>query len=710
MVFSIIAALSQLLTALFAFRMTTHPPAADAPKGKHFWVFAGLACVGMISSVISFWVNNNGAQESATDKIDFKRLFCGAAALALLPGLSSIVLAQGRNGDARTGESMYQQSCAPCHDKGVERAPQRAALKAMTPEQVLGAMESGEMIYMAARWPVAGRRAIAEYITEKKLGTALRESSLSPSAICSPAAPADFGDPLSGPRWNGWGQNTSNTRFQDAAMAGLTAADVPRLKLKWAFGYPGDILATSNGAPSVLGGRIFISSPGGTIYSLNASSGCIYWSLNTGSRVRTALSIGKIETGSGPVYAAYFGDARATAWAVDAATGKELWKTKVDDTQGAGITGSPVFYKGKLYVPVRGNDEVFAVQPSFECCKFRGSMVALDAATGKQIWKTWTIDEPAKQTTKNAQGVQLWGPSGAPIWTTPAIDPKLNAIYAATGDNYSKPATKTSDAFIAMDLDTGKILWTHQMTPNDAWTSACRLPDKTNCPDESAPDFDFAASPILVNLPNGKRAVVAGQKSGFVHALDPDNKGKLLWQVRAGKGGTFGGVQWGSAADAANVYVAISDLGRILLPFDEKLLAETGLTSATDADPKVGGGIVALRLTNGERMWFTPPPGCGDRKPCSPAQSAAVTAIPGIAFSGSVDGHMRAYAAKNGAILWDFDTIRSYQTVDGVEARGGSLNGPGPVIVGGLVIFNSGYSSPGGAPGNVLLAFSVDGK
>ena len=467
---------------------------------------------------------------------------------------------------------------------------------------------------------------------------------------------------------------------------------------------------SSNGAPAEGGGRLFVASPGGTIYSLSAATGCIHWSLETGSRVRAAISIGKVQTDSGSVYAAFFGDARATAWAVDAASGKQLWKTKVDDQQGSGITGSPVFYDGKLYVPVRGNDEVSAVQPTYECCRFRGSLVALDAATGKQVWKTWTIDEEAKPTTKNARGAQLWGPSGAPIWTTPAIDTKLNALYVGTGDNYSKPATKTSDAFMAFDLKTGKILWSHQMTPDDAWTSACRLPDKTNCPDESAPDFDFAASPILVTLRNGKRALIAGQKSGVVHALDPDNRGKLLWQVRVGKGGTFGGVQWGSAADQSNVYVAISDLGRILLPFDESTLAASGLTSATDADPRVGGGIVALRLDNGERIWYTPPPGCGDKRPCSPAQSAAVTAIAGAAFSGSVDGHMRAYSAKNGAIIWDFDTMRTYQTVDGIEARGGSLNGPGPVIVGGMVYFNSGYSSPGGLGGNVLLAFSVDGK
>jgi polyvinyl alcohol dehydrogenase (cytochrome) len=253
---------------------------------------------------------------------------------------------------------------------------------------------------------------------------------------------------------------------------------------------------------------------------------------------------------------------------------------------------------------------------------------------------------------------------------------------------------------MAFDLDTGKILWSRQMTPRDAYTSACRLPDKTNCPDSDGPDFDFSSGPILVTLANGHRALVAGQKSGQVHAVDPDNQGEVIWSVRVGKGGTNGGVQWGSATDGSNVYVALADLGRIAVPF----------SLSTDVDPKVGGGLFALSLDTGKQVWYAPPASCGDRKRCSPAQSAAVTAIPGVAFSGSVDGHLRAYSTTDGSILWDIDTIRPYQTVNGVEARGGSIDGPGPVVGGGMLFVNSGYAAGGGMPGNVLLAFSVDGK
>ncbi len=597
---------------------------------------------------------------------------------------------------AQDGAAIYQRSCAPCHDHGADRAPTREALRAMSAERVLAAMESGPMISMANRQSAAARRAIAEYVTGKSFEHPL-DTAPPPAAMCTSAAP-EFGDPSAGPLWNGWGQNLLNTRFQTAAEAGISAANVSRLKVKWAFGFPATI--ESNAQASMANGRVFIGSSIGTVYSLDAASGCIRWYFNAASGVRAAISIGQIQTSAGPRYAAFFGDGAAFTYAVDAATGKLIWKTKVDDFPVAHITGSLVFYKGRVYVPVASGEEGAGASPNYECCRFRGSMVALDASTGKQIWKTYTITEEPHKTTKNKIGTQLWGPSGAPIWSSPSIDVQRNALYATTGDNYSDPTSRMSDAFMAFDLDTGKILWSRQMTPADAYTSACRLPDKTNCPESNGPDFDFSSGPILVPLANGKRALVAGQKSGLVHAVDPDNQGELRWSVRVGKGGTNGGVQWGSATDGTNVYVALADLGRIVVPY----------SLSTDVDPNKGGGMFALNLATGKQIWYTPPAPCGDRKRCSPAQSAAVTAIPGVAFSGSVDGHLRAYSATDGSILWDVDTVSPYKTVNGVEAHGGSMDGPGPVIGGGMLFVNSGYSAGGGMPGNVLLAFSVDGK
>ena len=595
---------------------------------------------------------------------------------------------------AEDADKIYQQSCASCHDTGTNRAPTRDTLRQMSPERVLSSLENGPMISMANRRTPAERRALAEFVTGKPFEQPL-DTKPSAKAMCAGAAPA-FTNPLAAPNWNGWGVTTSNARFQPAP--GFTAADVPRLRVKWTFGFPGDLSA--NAQPIVAGGRVFVGSPIGIVYSLDAATGCIRWYFQAAGGVRAAVTIANIATTGAPRWAAIFGDLTAAVYALDAATGQQIWKTKVDNYPLARVTASPVFYNGKLYVGIASGEEIGAVPPDYQCCRFRGSLVALNSFTGEQVWRTYTIPEESRPTKKNKAGTQLWGPSGAPIWTAPAIDPQKNAIYVTTGDNYSDPPTENSDAFMAFDRDTGKVLWSRQMTAGDAYTSACRMPDKSNCPDSNGPDVDFASAPILVNLANGRRALVAGQKSGVVHALDPDRDGAVLWSTRIGKGGTLGGVQWGSAADQSNVYVALSDVGRISLSY----------SASSDVDPQAGGGMFALRLTDGARVWYTPAPECGNRPRCSPAQSAAVSAVPGIAFSGSIDGHFRAYAADDGRIVLDIDTIKGYETVNGVPARGGSLDGPGAAIAGGMLFVNSGYGGNGGTPGNVLLGFSVDGK
>jgi polyvinyl alcohol dehydrogenase (cytochrome) len=620
--------------------------------------------------------------------------------ISFAAGGLALVLAAGRLLFAQTPSSapdpadFYRRSCASCHDGGADRAPNREAFQAMTPDRVLAALETGPMVSMAVGRSAAERRAIAEFLTGKTFSSALNTDP-APQAMCTSK---EAFDPASGPRWNGWGVTTNNTRFQDAALAGLTAADVPKLKLKWAFGFPGDL--QSNAQATIAGGRVFVGSAGGKVYALSAATGCVYWFFDTGAPMRAAISVARVKTPSGMQYAALFGDGAANVYAVGAETGKLLWKTKVETSPVARITGSPTVYDGRYYVPMASSEEGAGTTPTYECCHFRGSVTALDAGTGKIVWQTYTIPEAPFPTTKNKIGTQLWGPSGAPVWSSPAIDARRNALYITTGNNYSDPPSKTSDSFMALDMKTGRILWTKQMSQSDAYVSACRLPDKTNCPESKGPDFDFSASPILVTLSNGRRALVAGQKSGIVHAVDPDKQGEIIWQTRVGLGGTMGGVQWGSAADQSNVYVALSDIGRIMLTY----------SNFTDADTKRGGGMFALKLDTGERVWYTPPVGCGSRPRCSPAQSAAVSAFPGVALSGSVDGHMRAYSTADGTVLWDVDTVRPYETVNGVAARGGSLDGPGPAIGGGMVYFNSGYHTAGGAPGNVLLAFSVDGK
>ena len=606
-----------------------------------------------------------------------------AKLLWLLP---VVALAQS----APDGEALYQKTCARCHDAGVERAPNRAALKLMSPENIRLALVSGSMSKMGFALSAAEIAALGESLTGKKLSTETPATPPANPGLCA-AAEAAWEDPFAKPYWNGWGGDVAQHRFQPAAMAQLPADQVPRLKLKWAFAFPG--INRTWAQPTVVGGRIFMGSLSRKVYSLDARTGCTYWTFDADVPVRTAITIGKLGTG----WAAYFGDQRANAYAVDALTGKLLWKAHLDEHPAAVITGSPTLAAGRLYVPLSSGEEVTGANPKYECCKFRGSLSALDAATGKVIWKSYTIAEPAHPVRKNQQDVQLWGPSGAGIWSSPTIDVKKRAVYVTTGDSYSDPAASTSDAFMAFDMETGQLLWSRQMTANDAFTIDCASPVKTNCPEAKGPDFDFGSSAMLVELPGGKRALIAGQKSGMLHALDPDQQGEVLWQVRAGKGSALGGVQWGPAVGGENVYVAVSDLG-----FAPQPNGRAGL------NPKTGGGMFAFNAATGKQVWNTPPPGCGDRPGCSPAQSAAVTAIPGVVFSGSLDGHLRAYATGSGRIVWDVDTVREYQTVNGVKGNGGAIDGPGPVVVGGMLFTNSGYAVFGGAPGNVLLAFSVE--
>ncbi len=316
------------------------------------------------------------------------------------------------------------------------------------------------------------------------------------------------------------------------------------------------------------------------------------------------------------------------------------------------------------------------------------------------MWKRYTIAEDPKPTGNNRVGTPQWGPSGAGIWASPTLDVKRGLLYVTTGDNYSTPATNTSDAVMALDMKTGRVAWTRQVTSGDAYNSACG--DKgPNCPPENGPDYDFGSSALLVKGAGGRELVIAGQKSGVVTAVDPDRQGEIVWQTRVGQGGVTGGVQWGMASDGRNIYAAVSDVVRIRRPADALQPARVGLNS------EIGGGLTALRIETGERVWYAPPAAvCGSNPNCSPAQSAAVTAIPDVVFSGSIDGHLRAFSTRDGQVIWDFDTAREYEAVNGVKGRGGSIDGPGPVVVGGILFVNSGYPRFGGMPGNVLLAFA----
>jgi polyvinyl alcohol dehydrogenase (cytochrome) len=596
------------------------------------------------------------------------------------------------------GAKVYEQKCASCHNGQVARAPKLEFLKVRTPEAVVDSLQTGVMKFIGLGMPDGERKAVAEFITGKPFGNdnTLKDTA---SNLC-PQAPGEFTVSDDVPQWNGWGVDLANTRFQTSEAAGLKAEQVPNLKLKWAFGFAPNSVASQ---PTVVGGRIFIATMRGEMYSLDAATGCVYWAIKVPAGVRSAVSVARVPNSNPPKYAAYFGDLAANVHALDARTGQTLWTVKVDPHPLARVTGAPKVHENRLYVPVTSLEEAGGADAKYECCTFRGNVVALNATNGKQIWKAYTIAQKPKPTWKNKNGVQQYGPAGAGVWASPTLDPERGVLYATTGDNYADPPTKTSDAIIAFSMKTGKMLWATQCLAGDAWNIACDSDDEANCPKARGPDLDFGSSPILRVMGNGKRVVMAGQKSGMLHAVDADNKGKFLWQERVGKGGLIGGIQWGPAADTNQIYVALSDIG-------VKVKRDPDLGTTSELDSTVGGGMFAYSITDGKKVWSTPPPGCGDKKNCSPAQSAAITVIPGAVFSGSVDGHIRAYATEDGKIVWDFDAAREFKTVNEVPATGGSFDSAGPTVVNGTLYTYSGYGTWGGMPGNVLLAFSADGK
>lgn len=587
---------------------------------------------------------------------------------------------------ALDGGALFDGTCRTCHDgRGDSRAPSPEALHERSPQAIIDALTAGSMRFQGLPLSGAERRAIAEYLTGRTLRGSVTGATIG-RCVAPSAFPATTTRARSG--WNGWSPTVENTHFQ--ARGGLTAERVPRLKLKWAFGFPD---ATSSWAqPTVVGGRLFVGSQNGTVYSLDAQSGCIVWTFAAHAGVRGSISIGPgaVVSGSDNVqsvaYVAYFSDQNGYVYALDAATGQALWTRKVDDHPLVRLTGSPTLYDGRLYVPTSSYEET-GKPPGYACCTFRGSVVALDTTTGDEVWRAYTIAEPATLHRTNADGSEEWGPSGGAIWSAPTIDAKRGAIYVGVGNGYSGPVSPNTDAIMAFDLKTGAVRWSRQMSPGERDLFGC-VPGAINCGDKPGPDLDFGASPVLVKRARGRDLIVAGQKSGVVYALDPDRLGRQVWRYRAGVGGGLGGILWGIAADDARAYVPVSDI------YSE-----------------APGGLHAVNLATGRREWYTPapPPTCG--KPgrgCSGALFSAVTAVPGVVFSPSNDGTIRAFSTKDGAIVWAFDTNREFPTLNGVKARGGSMSGPGATVAGGLVYVSSGYGSQGLRPGNVLLAFGVE--
>jgi polyvinyl alcohol dehydrogenase (cytochrome) len=591
-------------------------------------------------------------------------------------GNGTMGLFTGAGGDPALGEGLYKQKCAGCHDSPSGRTPSKAAIAQNTPTFIVSALVEGVMRPMAAGLAPHDVASIAAYLSARKDG------GLGAAALEAPACtdrPPRF--TLDGPAWNGWGNAETQGRFQP--NPGLTAADAPRLKLKWAFAYAG----TRNGQATVAGGRVFVTSSSGAVYALNARTGCAYWRFDVPGGSRSSITIGKRPGGG---YAAFLtGWTGRTAYALDAETGKLIWKRQVDGQSEVQMTGSPVLHAGRLYIPVSSAEEAIAVDDKYECCRFRGAVVCVDAATGKVLWETFMAPEP-RPFKKNAKGVQMYGPAGAAIWGAPTVDAKRGLIYVATGDSYTDIDIANAEAVVALDLKTGAVRWANQLTKGDNYIIGCYPPNpRANCPAPVGPDYDFGASPVLHTLAGGRQLILVGQKSSEVYALDPDARGKVVWRHRLSVGGPLGGVEFGPAADGEAFYVGVSDI--------------------FVKDPKPG--LYAFRIADGELLWSAPGPNvsCAWKNPyCTAAVSQAVTAMPGIVFAGAMNGHFRAHDSRTGKIVWDVDTAAPVITVSGKEARGGVIDGAGPTVAGGMVYVTSGYQGRSGAPGMVLMAFAPE--
>lgn len=585
--------------------------------------------------------------------------------------------------DQMPGADLYARHCANCHDGTVPKAPHLIWLELMSARSILTSLNEGVMKAQAAALSEAERRHIAEYLSMEPVDRAATTDERVTS--CGEDARLDMNEP---PARAGWGYDTA--RYYDEAIAGMTGETAPKLKLAWAFAYPGAQRARSQ--PVVGYGAVYVGSQDGTVYALDLNTGCAHWSFKASAEVRTGVVLAERENDP-PL--AIFGDILARVYAVDATSGQLVWSRKADDHPSATLTGTPALHRDLVFVPVSSLEVTAAADPNYPCCSFRGHVLALDVATGEMVWDHYTIPEPPRQVAETSVGTPVLSPSGAPTWTSPAVDAQRNRIYIGTGENYSSPADGNSDAVIAIDIESGERVWQRQAVAGDAWNVACMMADNPNCPEEDGPDFDIGSSMILVDLTDGRQILAVGQKDGRVMALDPDNDGALLWSTRVGRGSIQGGVHFGMAAAGATIFAPVNDMNE---------LYDGSVVDSATARP----GVHALDAATGEVIWSHVQADVCELKYCDPGVSAAISAIPGAVVAGHLDGYLRIYAQTDGSVLWEYDTKQPVPAVNGGVARGGGMSGSGPAIVDGRLIVNSGYGLYFHEAGNMLAVFAVE--
>ena len=587
---------------------------------------------------------------------------------------SSSILLGGGN-ESKYAE-IFNNNCVSCHSGGVPRAPHLTTFQVMSADYILSTL-NGVMSAQAEGLSSEEKIGISEYITGGKVSTSLPE----PNFCKSNNEPIVLVEENS---YKEWGYDKENSRY---TKSNLNSQNAKKLKLKWVFAYPAASRARSQ--PSISGNTIFVGGQNLYLYALDRQTGCVRWRTKVDGEIRSAPAIYFSEKGN----FLFAGDYEGNVYKINPYNGEKIWVKSLRYHPRVILTGSLRVDSGIIYVPLSSREWADGADPEYQCCSFRGGIMALDVAGGNELWTSYSIPLPPKGTGKfNNMGIEILAPSGVPVWNSPTFDTAKNLIYYGTGEAYSSPAAETSDSVIAINKLNGDIEWVYQAESGDAWNMGCFVEADANCPEQDGPDWDFGASVVLANI-DGKSVLFAGRKSGHVYGLDPDNKGKPLWIKRIGKGGFAGGVHWGMATDNKSIFAAVADTN-----FINKFPGP--------ATP----GIYSLDGISGEINWrFTPIDRCPENtKPaCDIGISAALTATNDLVIGGGFDGWLYVLNKNTGELIWEFNTAIDFSSFTNVPSNGGSIESDGPVIIDNNIFINSGYQYGGRLGGNVLLNFEI---
>lgn len=583
---------------------------------------------------------------------------------------------------AQDGETLFNENCAACHNEPADaRTPSRAALGSFSNSSIYYALTQGLMQAQGAALNDEQKIQLAQHLTGQEFNTERMER----FTACSDALTKP--DLSLASNWMGWANGEGSARHQSAQGTNINASNVASLEFAWAFGH--EDASVSRAQTTIVDGLMITGSASGTIYALDLETGCSHWTYPATSEVRGSVEVVYSDELDKTLVVAVEGSNRV--FVLDALTGAKLWHADVDPNPYARSTGSPVVSGNKIFVPVSSAEVGVAANPTHACCTFRGNVAAFDLNTGEKLWHSYIMEE-AQKVGVTTTGVDILAPSGAPIWDAPTIDTKRNRIYLGTGQNYTRPASLTSDSVIAFNMDTGNMDWVLQTTANDAYTLACSMrANHPNCIDPG-PDVDIGASILSTTLSNGQDILIAGTKGGVVYGLDPDAEGKILWQTKIGAGSALGGVHWGMTFVGDTVYVPISDRA-----------------APTNPEFPLQPGLHALDMKTGEVLWYAPAPKrCdGTSRACGDMYSSAPSATDDIVVTGSLSGYYFAHDQKTGEIIWELDTNQEFPSVNGVPAKGGAIDATGPVFSGDYMVINSGYSTFGQLPGNAVLVYKL---